>query len=297
MDIMHSHGLWVMPNVYPGQAARSANTPLIVSPRGTLSAWALDRGRWKKRVFWRLMQRSAIDNAVCFHATAESEFDDIRRNGFTQPVCVVPNGIDIPDLFPADAGTNRVRKLLFLGRIHPGKGLDILLHAWGEVQRRFSAWELEIVGPDNDGYLAEMRQMASDLRLPRVYFRGPLFGAGKTRAFQDADIFVLPTRTENFGMTVAEALASGTPAIVSRGAPWGGLENHGAGWWIDIGVDPLIACLEQAMEYSPERLMTMGMSGRQWMQEEFSWDRVATMMLGTYRWIRNGGEVPEWVRC
>lgn len=297
MDIIHSHGLWVMPNVYPGHAVRRTNTPLIVSPRGTLSVWALNRSRWKKRVFWAVMQRSAIDKATCFHATAESEYDDIRRLGFEQPVCVIPNGVDIPEISPVTVGPKGFRKLLFLGRVHPVKGVDILLRAWSEIACRFPAWELEIVGPDNAGYLAEMRQLARDIRLPRVTFRGPLFGMEKMRAFQDADIYVLPTRTENFGMTVAEALATGTPAIVTRGAPWAGIENHGAGWWIDIGVAPLVACLEDAMECSPEQLVEMGGSGRQWMQDEFSWDHIANKMLATYRWICNGGEAPEWVRC
>ena len=249
-----------------------------------------------KRIFWFALQRPAIKHATCFHATAESEFEDIRRVGFHQPVCIIPNGVDIPGLSAQVSGSKTMRRLLFLGRVHPTKGVDLLLRAWSVVASRFADWQLEIVGPDNVGYLSAMQQLASDLKLPRVSFRGPLFGEDKVRAYQEADIFVLPTHSENFGLTVAEALASGTPAIVSRGAPWTGLEQHGAGWWIDIGVDPLVACLEQALVCSTEQLTAMGNSGRQWMQDEYSWDHIARMTLITYQWILDGGKPPEWVK-
>lgn len=160
---------------------------------------------------------------------------------------------------------------------------------------RFPDWELRIVGPDNGGYLAEMQALAARLRLERVMFAGTLYGEEKLRAYREASLFVLPTHSENFGMTVAEALAAGTPAIVTKGAPWGGLEQQGAGWWIDIGVDPLVACLEDALSRSPQSLAEMGQNGRGWMEAEFSWAQVGQRMAETYRWILNGGNKPEWV--
>src|SRR5690606_30834270 len=97
VDVLHNHSLWMMPNVYPGWATkRTLNIPLVVSPRGTLSPWALNRSRWKKKMFWHLLQKPAIRHAACFHATAESEYHDIRRIGFDQPICIIPNGIHIP---------------------------------------------------------------------------------------------------------------------------------------------------------------------------------------------------------
>jgi len=123
-----------------------------------------------------------------------------------------------------------------------------------------------------------------------------LFGEEKLRAYQAASLFVVSTHSENFGMTVAEALAAGTPAIVSKGAPWRGLETEGAGWWIDIGVDPLIACLEKALRCSSSELEAMGQRGRTWMERDFSWPRIGQMMGQTYRWILQGGTPPAWVR-
>ena len=293
-DLIHNHGLWVMPNVYSCWVSRRFDMPLVVSPRGTLSEWAFLSGSIVKKVFWPLLQRPALKATTCFHATAISEYEDIRRMGFQQPVAIIPNGVDIPRL--KYENTNQMRTLLFLGRIHPVKGVDTLLEAWRVVSPRFPKWQLRIVGPDNHGYLARMRVLAAELKLARVEFSGPLYGEAKLKAYQDAELFVLPTHSENFGTTVAEALAAGTPAIVSKGAPWEGLVCEGAGWWIDIGLDPLVASLEVALSISREELLLMGEKGRVWMQRDFSWTEIAHKTRETYRWILNGGKKPDWVR-
>jgi glycosyltransferase involved in cell wall biosynthesis len=141
-----------------------------------------------------------------------------------------------------------------------------------------------------------MEALGAELRLERVVFRGPLFGDDKLRAYREANLFMLPSHSENFGMTVAEALAAGTPAIVTKGAPWGGLVKQGAGWWIDIGVDPLVACLEQALATTPTRLAEMGQAGRVWMLRDYSWERIGALLLEVYRWLLEGGETPQCVR-
>lgn len=293
-QILHNHSLWMMPNIYPGKVARKYDLPLVVTPRGTLSSWAFQSGSPAKRVVWPFLQKPALEATTCFHATAESEYQDIRRLGFKQPVAVIPNGVDIPDLGPKPS--EPLRQLLFLSRIHPKKGIDNLLRAWHALQGRFADWQLVIVGPDNGGHLEEMQKLAGELGLVRCEFVGPLYGADKWQAYHDADLYVLPTHSENFGMTVAEALAAGTPAIVTRGAPWAGLEREGAGWWIDIGVDPLIAALEQALDLPPEVLAEQGCRGRDWMIRDFSWELIADNMAIVYTWLVNGGEMPPFVR-
>ena len=221
IDLLHSHSLWMMPNVYPAEAARKGSVPLVISPRGTLSRWALQSGSPMKSLFWRLLQKRVVDESVCLHATAESEYEDLRRMGFRQPIAVIPNGIDIPAISPSPVA-EPIRTLLFLGRVHPVKGLDVLLPAWGAVQRRFPDWRLRIVGPDSGGHLLAMRRLADELALERIEFSGPLLGDEKWLAYRSAELFVLPSYSENFGVAVAEALASGTPAVVSKGAPWKG---------------------------------------------------------------------------
>jgi len=293
VELIHNHSLWMMPNVYPGWVARTYNIPYIVSPRDTLSAWSMLSGSKMKPLFWSLVQRPALAETTCFHATAQSEREDIRFIGFKQPIAVVPNGIDIPILPPKSFFD--LRTLLFISRIHPQKGLDILLPAWREVQDRFPEWQLRIVGPDNVGYLAKMQGFASKLKLKRIEFCGALYGKEKIQAYRDAELFVLPTYSENFGMVVAEALAAGTPAIVSKGAPWEGLQIHNAGRWIEIGLDPLVAALEKMLSCSSDDLLKMGQRGRLWMEKDFSWRNIGHQMAMTYRWVLEGGAKPDWV--
>ena len=294
VNIIHNHGLWMMPNVYPFSAIGGYKCPLIVSPRGTLSKYALNRSALQKKIFWYLYQRSVLRGAKCFHATAESEYQDIRRLGFKQPVCILPNGIDVPELFEKIKDDRR--QLLFLGRIHPIKGIDNLLRAWAAVEKKFPKWDLHIAGPDNDGYLVEMKALAIELKLARVIFVGPIYGKEKLQAYREADLYILPSRSENFGMTVAESLAAGTPAIVSTGAPWQGLQSEGAGWWVDIGVQPLIACLEETLSLTPYALSLKANAGRDWMLREFSWQKIGIQFSEVYRWLIEGGETPSCIR-
>jgi len=259
-----------------------------------LSAVALQRSALLKKAVWPFLLRPTVRDAVAFHATSEQEYRDLRKLGFKQPVAVLPNGIDVPDLKPKMP--KPVKQLLFLGRIHPIKGIDNLLKAWAVVQGRFADWQLTIAGPDNGGYLGKMKNLAGQLGLERCEFVGPLYGRDKWQAYAQADLYVLPTHTENFGITVAEALAAGTPVITTTGAPWQGLEREEAGWWIDIGVDPMVTALQQALGMAPEILEKRGLRGRNWMIRDFSWEKIARNMAEFYSWTINGGEVPPFVR-
>ncbi len=288
IDLLHNHGMWQMNAVYPGRVAARYRLPYVVSPRGSWSQWAMANGSWLKKPFWSLAQRPSLTAVSCFHATAHNEREEIRRLGFRQPVAVIPNGIDIPPLQAKPKGGPRT--LLFLGRVHPKKGVDLLLRAWAAIQSKFPDWCLRIVGSDDgyhgpSGYLSEMRELSRSRDLRRLEFAGVLTGAAKLKAYADAELFVLPTHSENFGMSVAEALAAGTPAIVSKGAPWSGLNDYDAGRWIDIGVDPLVAALEDLLQSEPSTLQEMGRRGRDWMVRDFSWDRVGWQMSEVYRWL------------
>lgn len=293
ISLIHSHGLWTMPNIYPWRISRKYAIPIVVSPRGSLAPWAFKSGSFVKKIFWPIYQKRVLKNAACLHATAKSEYEDIRRMGFTQPVAIIPNGIDIPQLLTATAP--KFRTLLFLARINPIKGLDMLLPAWQAVQDKFPQWQLQIVGPDSRGYLQTVKQMAIDLQLKRIEFSGLLTGDAKFMAYQNAELFILPSYTENFGMSIAEAMASGTPVITTKGTPWSELESHGAGWWVDINLESLILCLETALDKPQSQLAAMGQSGRDWMIKNFSWGKVGQMMKETYEWVLNGGIPPSWV--
>jgi glycosyltransferase involved in cell wall biosynthesis len=297
-DVIHNHGLWLIPNVRAGAAAAGGPTPLVISPRGMLAPAALAFSRLKKRAFWALLQGPAVRGAACIHATSEQEYEEIRSFGLTNPVAIIPNGIDFPELTAQPtAGPAAERVVLSLGRIHPKKGLTRLVHAWSKVEAGFPGWRLEIIGPPEAGHDDQLRALATALGLTRVSIEGPIYGGAKTAAYQEADLFVLPTLNENFGLTVAEALAAGTPAISTKGAPWSGLESEGCGWWIDHGVEPLAAALAHALALPRAALKAMGDKGREWMVRDFSWDRVAHDMLGVYLWLARSAEPPSTIRC
>jgi glycosyltransferase involved in cell wall biosynthesis len=296
-DVIHNHGLWLMPNVRAGAAAASGPTPLVISPRGMLAPAALAFSRGKKWAFWAVLQGRAVRGAACIHATSAQEYEEIRGFGLTNPVAIIPNGIDLPELSKRPtARTAAERIVLSLGRIHPKKGLARLVHAWSRLEVCYPGWRLKIVGAPEAGHDNELRALAAQLCLTRVSIEGPTYGDAKAIAYREADLFVLPTLNENFGLTVAEALAAGTPAISTKGAPWSRLESEGCGWWIDHGVEPLAAALALAMAMSCEALKAMGERGREWMMRDFSWDRMAHEMLDVYLWLSRNAEPSPTIR-
>ena len=292
--IMHNHSLWMVTNTYAASAIKGTSCKLVVSPRGTLSSVAMARTGLLKNLLRPIMFNPVMRRAVAFHATSIQEYRDIRAQGFVQPVAVLPNGVDVPEV-----AANKIcdkRRLLFLGRIHPIKGIDNLLKAWQIVQISFPNWELIIAGPGENKHVEELKALATKLRLKSCRFSGPLYGDEKLLAYRKADLYVLPTHSENFGMTVAEALAAGTPAIVTKGAPWNDLERENAGWWIDVGVEPLVAVLENALKMSPAQLEELGDNGRKWMRRDFSWEKIGENMLEFYSWLILGGKLPGFVK-
>lgn len=293
VDIVHNHSLWSMVNVASGWVVPGRRAKLVTSPRGTLSPWALGRNHALKWLLWPL-QRRALERADLLHATSEVEYREIRALGFKAPVAIIPNGIDLPTLPEHRPITDR-RTLLFLSRIHPTKGIDRLLQAWQSLEQRHPDWQMVIAGRGEPGHEREVKEHAATLDVQRVSFPGALYGPEKSQAYFQADLFVLPTHSENFGMVVAEALAHGCPAMVSRGAPWSGLGTEGCGWWVDHDVDTLTAALDVAMRLPSAELAAMGLRGRAWMQRDFSWESVAQQMEGAYCWIVRGGEKPDWV--
>jgi glycosyltransferase involved in cell wall biosynthesis len=292
VSVVHNHSLWSMVNVAAGWVVPGTKAALVTSPRGTLSPWALSRTRALKRVLWPL-QRRALSDASLLHATSMQEYAEIRALGFDAPVAVIPNGIDLPDM-PEQKSMLGWRNLLFLGRIHPTKGIDNLLRAWKMLEPMHPEWRLQIAGRGAAEDVAEIKSLAASLNLSRVDFSGPLYGSEKSRAYHRAELFVLPSHSENFGMVVAEALAHGCPAVVSRGAPWSALQTEKCGWWTGNDPDSLSDTLGTAMQSSENKLTAMGAAGRAWMARDFSWQVVGQRMSAAYQWIVAGGKAPTF---
>ena len=362
-EIIHSNGLWMMPNIYPEWAIRGTKCKLVVQPHGTLSRWAMKRSWWKKMPLWWLWQKRVLDKAELLVATCKKEYREIRALGYKQPIAIVPIGLDIPTLkpqntqntqkgasrrtasgddlnheileihekgrFAQDDGndltteytedtegvaaaqfavkneelrtpnseprtTIRLKRIVFFGRVHKVKAVDNLVKAWGALQADLPDWELVIAGPDC-GAKAELDAIIAEGNIPRVRFTGEINGQAKYDFLTDADIYVLPSHTENFGVTVAEALACGTPSIASQGSPWEGLETEQCGKWVPIGVEPLITALRELTSLSDEERAAMGQRGIEWIRHDFSWEGIGAKMKAAYAWLLGQGEKPDWV--
>lgn len=298
-DIIHGNGLWMMPNVYPWWACKRTKCKLVVAPRGALADWSLKKGWLKKKIFGWLFQNKVLRHADMFHATSEKEYEEIRALGYKQPVAIVPIGMDLPTLatchLPLATEHNRLQRIVFFGRVHKVKAVDHLVKAWGQLQDTLPDWELVIAGPDC-GAKGELETIIAEQKIPRVRFVGEINGPAKYDFLTEADIYVLPSHTENFGVTVAEALACGTPTIASQGTPWEGLEMEQCGKWVPIGVEPLAEALHELASLTDEERSEMGKRGRAWIQRDFSWDGVGAKMKAAYAWLLGQGEKPDFVR-
>ncbi|MBI3878482.1 MAG: glycosyltransferase [Verrucomicrobia bacterium] len=305
-DLVHNHGLWMFPNAYARHAAQRARVPLVISPRGMLETWALQRSRAKKAVAWRWFERANLAAAKMFHATAAAEIASLRAAGLRQPVALVPNGVDLPDLaatpprkilerrFPELAGK---RWLLFMSRLHAKKGVAELIAAWRAAAGKFPDWHLVIAGPDLDGYGETIRRLVAEAGLaPRLTLTGMLAGDEKACALGHAGVFVLPTHSENFGLAIAESLAAGVPVITTRGAPWEELRTHDCGWWIETGAEPLIESLNVALPLADAARREMGRRGRELVERNYSWSHVAEQLTAAYAWCCDRGEMPPCVQ-
>jgi glycosyltransferase involved in cell wall biosynthesis len=293
-DVVHVQGLWMAQGPVAFAWRRRTGRPYVVSPRGMLEPWALKYRGWKKSLALWAWERRVLDGAACLHATSEEEAAQFRVLGLKTPIAVIPNGVDVPPEGIADRDAAGDRVAAFLSRVHPKKGLPMLLHAWATV--RPARWRLVIAGPDECGHEAELRRMASELGLEsQLEFRGPVYGEAKWDFLRGADLFVLPTYSENFGIAVAEALASALPVITTKGAPWGSLETRRCGWWVDIGVPPLAWALSEATQCYDSELRQMGLRGRQFVSREYSWARIAAEFAAVYQWSLSGGPKPHCI--
>jgi len=310
IDLIHMHGLWMYPNRVAGNVAQKTAIPYIMSPHGMLEPWGLNRSRWKKRITGMLFEYRNIGKACCLHACSEQEYLNIRLFGYKGPVAVVPLGLTQDELEHASCSesASRIdlmfktifhgkRILLFLSRLHCTKGVDLLLKAWEAVRNSFPEWRLVIAGDGEVDYVATLKAQVSTAGLDdSVAFIGAVHGEEKWALMKQAEIFVLPTLSENFGLVVAEALACAVPVITTKNAPWKDLEVEKCGWWVGTGTVPLTICLSGALSLAPENLAEMGKRGRRLVEHKYLIEKAARMLRGVYGWMLNGGSAPDCVR-
>lgn len=284
-DVVHVHSNWTFPVWWASHCALRAGKPLVMSPHGCLDPVRLAHAAWKKQLAGTF-DRHYLRQAAAIHATSEAERDWIEKYVGKGPrIVVIPNGVELPET-PAAAPkpVDRVRKVLYLGRLHPLKGLDLLLDAWQRARSTLSPderWELVIAGPDEQGMRPRLEAQARTLGIRDVTFPGPLYDEQKAKALADADLFVLPSRTENFGIAVAEALGAGLPAITTKGTPWSEIDGS-CGWWVDVSAEAIAKSLVAALGLTDAARRQMGYRGRALVQRKYQWNQVGAAMAELY---------------
>lgn len=303
-DIVHLHGLW-NPDIHRcAVICRRRKIPYVIAPRGMLEPWSLKQKWLKKRIARFLYQDRDLKKAAALHATAESEAEQFRKLGFKNYCIVSPNGVNLPLSQPSNSTSDEKRRVLFVSRMHPKKGVMELVEAWARV--RPTGWCCELVYTTNSDfekeYESKVKVRVKELCLDDQYiFTGPLNDERKWDAYARADLFVLPTYSENFGIVVAEALWAGVPVITTKGTPWSDLVSHNCGWWIDLPTgdglvkwDALDEALKEAVTLdSPtptqnsNSLNRMGANGHRLVEQKYTWKAVVGAMKHGYEQILN----------
>jgi len=295
-DVVHHHSIWLRTLHYARRAARRLGAPLVVSPRGMMNPWAWRRHPRRKAAARALVHPGAFEAVDGWHATSEDEADSVRALGFRQPVCVAPNGVSAPSPEESAAAAEHWRRsvpdsvlrpiALFYSRLHEKKRLLELVDLW--LESGPEDWLLLVVGIPDD-YTPRMIEDYAVRSRRRGRVRA-YDGIGRPPPYAIASLFLLPSHSENFGLAIAEALASGVPALVTDTTPWSALNGNGAGWcvpWADFG-----AALRAATSEGAESLRRRGSIGREWVLREYSWEKTARALAEFYAALRPGAGAP-----
>lgn len=288
-DVVHIHSMW---NIWLHRAAvwcRKNGIPYVCSPHGSATYWALHYKWLKKKLAWIMYQRKDFIKAQALHVTVAEESLDMKRLGLKNHIIIAPLGVNVPNVLKTRKENCGRMVFLFVSRVQKKKGLSNLIRAIALLRRNriLSKYGNEpifrIVGPDQENHVAELKFLAEKCGVSDcLEFIGPKYGADLDKEYYGADVFVLPTLSENFGVVVVDALAHGLPVITTKGAPWQELEEFHCGWWIDIGVEPLVAVLSSVIAMNRGELMSLGDAGRRFVKENYTWESASQKLINGY---------------
>ena len=285
-DLVHVNCCWMPQSSFTQKWAQKLGYKVILTPHGMLEPWIISRHYWTKKVPALLLyQKSAIVKADCIHATAESEKENILKLGYNSKIEVIANGIDVENIVMKD-NWERKKNILFLSRVHVKKGIEFLLEALSMIKEQVNGYTINIAGEGDPEYIVSLKKKAKKLGIyDIVNFCGGVYGEEKWKLFRDADVFVLPTYSENFGIVIGEALASGTPVITTKGTPWEELNTEHCGWWTEIGAKATEEALLNFLNLSEDKLKEMGNNGRKLIENKYSTKKIAQEMYSLYNKI------------
>jgi len=326
-QVLHTHGIWTYLSIGVPRWARKHNCPYIVSPHGMLDSWALENSRLKKKVAAALYERRHLKRAACLHALCASEADSIRKFGLKNPIATIPNGIEIPEGRDLSSRYSAEKKImLFLGRLHPKKGLENALQAWAAASKSSSAggdqknWQFVIAGWDQGDHEVKLKQLCEELGISfaevpakqflsleassgqlsgfSVVFVGPVFGELKVQLLERANVFILPSFSEGLPMSILEAWAYELPVVMTDYCNLPEGFDADAAIHIDTEVECMSAGMLKMIACSEDELKGMGGNGLSLVKEKFTWPTIAAQMKELYEWVRkrcSQDDKPEFI--
>ncbi len=295
-NLYHTNGMWMYCNHKTCSIARQKQKPYIITPHGMLYPQALARSAWKKKLMLTIGGvNKDLKLADCIHCTCMEEMKHYRDLGYKNPVAVIPNPVPIPSFIDELTSERKIKRIGFLGRLHPRKNVETLLDAWIMLGTKVKDAQLVIMGKGDFAYEKMLKEKVKESEMMNVEFAGFVNGRDKFERLASLTALCVPSDFENFGMIVTEALSVGTPVIASLGTPWQELNARYCGYWVSNDVQTLAETIEQVLSLPEDEIQRMGENGKRLVQEKYQDTQVARMMQQLYDWILAKGTKLEFV--
>ena len=293
-DIYHAQGVWQWNTYTLASVARQCGKPYLITPHGMLYPQDIRKSNsFLKKLSLKLHLLNDLNKAACVHVTCEEEMVHCRHLGVTSPIAVIPNPVEIKD-YPYKKEDD-VRRIGYLGRLSRRKNVEGLITAFKELGDEAKGAELLIIGGGDEKYERELCHLVEQYQMKNVRFTGFLNGEEKDKALASCSVLAMPSEFENFGMVVLEGMVRRIPCIATTGSPWEELQTHHCGWWVPYTQEDITNAVRSAINATDDELKTMGLNGRQLMEERYSVESIAEKMKSLYEWILGCGRKPDFV--
>ncbi|MBF2058385.1 MAG: glycosyltransferase [Cyanobacterium sp. T60_A2020_053] len=291
-DLVHTHSIFAPLITVTGWICRGKKVPYIITPHGMLEPWALNHKKWKKKLYYNCCEKSNLSHSLAIQGTSKDETKNIESLSLDTQVFFVHNGIH-PSYFQHSITKEdwlahfphlKDKKLiLFLARIDPKKGLDLLAKAFAQISQKFSDVHVIIAGPESQGFLPNAKKFFRDANcLNRVTFTGMLTGELKAGALESADIFVSPSYSEGFSISVLEAMGAGLPTVITTGCNFAEAGEVGGALVVNIDADEVARALDWCLSY-PDKARALGNQGKEFIFNNYTWTKVAEKLILVYK--------------
>jgi glycosyltransferase involved in cell wall biosynthesis len=282
-DVVNVNCCWMPQCAIAQEIAQSKGYKVVLTTHGMLDPSIINRHHFSRKVpALILYQKNAIKKADLIHTTASREKDNIIKLGWNNRIKNIPTGINIDEI-AFSKNWEIKRKIISLSRIHPQKGIDLFIDVVSEIKVKLNDYQIIIAGEGEKSYIDSLNTKISRLNLQNIFrFVGGVYGDDKWNLYKNVDFFVLPTQSENFGLSIAESLASGTPVITTKGAPWEDLNTYNCGMWIERSKEELKKAILQMISLDSLSLQKMGENGRKLIEDKYSSKMMATRMMAMY---------------